>query len=308
MRAQVAEAPTNPVGISEPRFSGSRDTAIEGQVSVIEYLAHYANVTRSVSGRYAGAYHRRGLLRRAEMICGKPLSDCTTDDMRDWFLAVQATNGVASQRASLAGIRAYFSWCIDHGLINSDPTRHLLAPRMPRRRPHPISEPDLARAIAAAEPERLRPILALAAFAGLRAHEIAALHRRDFNTSTVTVIGKGDRERAVDLHPFVLSTVEAIPSSTWLFPRRDGKPGPIDSHRVSAIASEHLHGLGIPFTLHSLRHRFATQLYLATRDLLLVQNLLGHASPTTTQVYTDFDRGASNAAVAHLSMPEFVSV
>lgn len=71
--------------------------------------------------------------------------------------------------------------------------------------------------------------------------------------------------------------------------------------------SRRMRGL-TPFTLHSLRHRFATQLYLATRDLLLVQNLLGHASPTTTQVYTDFDRGASNAAVAHLSMPEFVSV
>ena len=142
----------------------------------------------------------------------------------------------------------------------------------------------------------------------MRAHEIAGLHRRDFNASTVTVIGKGDRERAVDLHPFVLRTVEEIESDSWLFPRRDGKAGPIDSHRVSAIASEHLHGLGIPFTLHALRHRFATQLYLATRDLLLVQNLLGHASPTTTQVYTDFDRGSSNVAVSHLPMPQLAPV
>jgi integrase len=307
MSARVAATPTDPVGMSGPRIR-SRFTGSAPDLSVIEYLAHYANVTRSVSGRYAGAYHRRGLLRRAEMAIGKELLTCTTDDMRDWFAKLQDTNGAASQRASLAGIRAYFSWCIDQGLLDADPTRHLRAPRMPRRRPHPISEPDLARAIAAAEPERLRPILALAAFAGLRAHEIAALHRRDFNTSTVTVIGKGDRERAVDLHPFVLSTVEAIPSSTWLFPRRDGKPGPIDSHRVSAIASEHLHGLGIPFTLHSLRHRFATQLYLATRDLLLVQNLLGHASPTTTQVYTDFDRGSSNVAVSHLPMPQLAPV
>lgn len=270
---------------------------------VTMYLKHYAATSRAIGGKYTGEYHRAGLLRRTETILGKPIHEATVTDVEHWWEVLQETNSPTSQAASLAGIRSFYRWAMHNDFLDSDPTRRIPAPRLPKRRPAPIAEGDLARAIASAEPTRIRPILVLGAFSGLRAHEIAAVHRRDIHGSTLTVIGKGDRERSVDLHPFVLTTLDAMPQTTWLFPRRDAKPGHLSSTTVSTIANEHLHNLGIASTLHKLRHRFATQLYLATHDLLLVQNLLGHASPTTTQVYTDFDRAASAAAVSDLPVP-----
>lgn len=296
MAARRASHPVDHVEpVSVPRDHSSDSSSL----AVRAYLTHYANVSRSVS-KYAGTYHRSGLLRRTETIIAKPLLSANVDDMRYWYSALAETNGPAAQRASLAGVRGFYQWCIEQDYLDRDPTRRLRAPRQPQRRPHPIAEADLARAIGSAEPTRVRPILTLAAFAGLRAHEIAGLHRRDVSGDQLTVVGKGDRERAVDLHPTVADVMSTLPETGWLFPRRDGTPGPIDAHRVSTIANEHLHACGVQLTLHSLRHRFATQLYLATHDLLLVQHLLGHASPTTTQIYTDFDRASSASAVASL--------
>jgi integrase/recombinase XerC len=83
----------------------------------------------------------------------------------------------------------------------------------------------------------------------------------------------------------------------------DGRPGPNKPHQVSHICADFLHACGIASTLHNLRHRFATQSLKVSGNLREVQELLGHASITSTEVYTLVEVSAAAATVAALPVP-----
>ena len=160
--------------------------------------------------------------------------------------------------------------------------------------------------------ERVRPWLVLAGWAGLRAREIAYLRREcilDTHAPPQLLVdaraGKGRAERLVPASAFVLAELRAagLPASGYVFRRRDGRPGPIAPHLVSHLAGECLREAGTSATLHQLRHRFLTLAYQQTRDLRLVQELAGHATPQTTAGYTAFDRGEAASAVESLPVP-----
>ena len=94
-----------------------------------------------------------------------------------------------------------------------------------------------------------------------------------------------------------------LPRNGYAFTRHDGAPGPNQPWLVSHLANACLREAGSAARFHDLRHRFATQLYQATRDIRLVQELLGHASPSTTAVYAAYDRAGAAAAVEALDAP-----
>jgi integrase len=166
-------------------------------------------------------------------------------------------------------------------LLVRDPALRLSNGRVPRHLPRPISPEDLSRALLAADP-RLHLALCLAAFGGLRAGEIGRLRGRDVDlvSKTVRVDGKGGHERLV---PLAESTEVALVAYGYrpgrLFPC--ARPG----QYVSDMVRIHFDGLGMPWRCHSLRHYFGSELYARTRDLRFCQEMLGHASVATTQVY-----------------------
>ena len=89
-----------------------------------------------------------------------------------------------------------------------------------------------------------------------------------------------------------------LPARGWVFPRYDGQSGPNHPGIVSRLANDHLHELGLTDTFHGLRHRLATRaLAAAGGNLRVVQELLGHSSPTTTQIYTAFVNQAAYETV-----------
>jgi integrase len=172
-------------------------------------------------------------------------------------------------------------------------------------------------AAVASAPPRVRPWLVLAGWAGLRAKEIALLRRETvLDTATPPVIlvaadaTKGHRERIVPASPFVLAELRTagLPRAGWVFPRRDGRPGPLAPWTVSHLANRHLRESGTAATLHQCRHRFATVLYQQTHDLRLVQELLGHVSPETTALYSAYDRAGAADAVNKLPAPQRLTV
>ena len=114
------------------------------------------------------------------------------------------------------------------------------------------------------------------------------------------------RERAVPLSGFVITELHRarMPASGWVFRRMDGRAGPCTPGLISHYANIHLHECGIDATLHSLRHRYGTQIYRGTRDLRLTQDLLGHSSPVVTAGYAAYDRPSAHAAVDALPVPE----
>jgi integrase/recombinase XerC len=179
-------------------------------------------------------------------------------------------------------------------------------PKLPRRVPRPAVDAELLQAITTA-PRRVRLMLVLAGFEGLRAIELARLDRADIlDTAQPPVMilrGKGARERVVPLSAPVLAEIRRYqpPHNGPVFERGDGQHGHNTGSRISQIVSEYLRDNRFTFTLHQARHRFATSVYRDTRDLRLVQELLGHSSPQSTAIYTAFASRAAEDAVRRTS-------
>lgn len=112
---------------------------------------------------------------------------------------------------------------------------------------------------------------------------------------------KGGDMGAVPLAPVLVDELAGHPRTGWVFPRRDGKPGPTPPWLVSRLCNDHLHSIGITHTLHTARHRFGTQVYRASgRDLRLTQELLRHKTPVSTAIYTWVDPADGAQAVTRL--------
>jgi integrase len=115
------------------------------------------------------------------------------------------------------------------------------------------------------------------------------------------VTGKGGNQRTVPLHPKVREALSMLPADDGLYviPRMDGwKDRHLHPGRISGMINEYLHEMGIPDTAHSLRHRFGTDFYRASKDIRLTQEIMGHSSPTTTATYAAADIDAAAAVMA----------
>lgn len=259
---------------------------------------------RNLSPRTIDA--RRDAIRRAARhlhVTPDDLRHATRADL-DAFQR-ELTDLTARYRADYTGqVHRYYAWLHQTGRVTADPTSVFVQIKTPRGLPRPISEPDLDMALTLVS-ERVRPWLVLAAYAGLRAGEIANLSREDVQDTAaepyLRVLGKGNKERLVPLSAYVTARLGPLPSRGPLFPRRDGRAGHVTAQLVSSVANRSLHGAGIPDTLHSLRHRFATRCYALSRDLRVVQELLGHSSPSTTAIYTQWSRPEARRAVDALA-------
>lgn len=211
-----------------------------------------------------------------------------------------------SRAAEVSHLRGFYAWALEWGLLEADPAAVLPRPVVRRRLPRPIDSDTLTDAIAHA-PERVRPMLFLAAYAGLRASEIAALRREEVKDRhdpplIVVIHGKGERQRAVPMADVLVAELRRWPTPArgWMFTRRDGQAGHIPGYYVSQLANRYLHSVGVAESLHSLRHWFGTEMYARTSDLRLVQELLGHESPNTTAGYAAWSPEKAAAAVKGL--------
>jgi integrase len=253
-------------------------------------------------------YQRRRALSRLAQYLGGAVCEATAGELLEW--RAQLTMGDDAIVAYVSHVREFFAWAAAAGLVDANPAEGLPVPRLGRRLPRPIGETDLMYAVQTAPP-RIRPWLVLAGWAGLRAKEIARLRRTAVlehasppGLLIETDATKGRTERFVPMSAFVLAElVPVLPASGWVFPRRDGLPGPNQPHTVSHLANEHLHSLGITETLHQLRHRFGSGTYAVKRDLRVVQELLGHKYVTSTAGYAAFDNADAVAAVEALPAP-----
>lgn len=254
-------------------------------------------------------YARRLALARLSAALPVPLLEAMPEHLYDWRAGLGVSDRTTAQYCSHA--RQFYEWACDTGLIAGNPASALPVPRPPRMLPRPIAETDLMNALEQA-PDRIRLWLVLAAWCGLRACEIAGLRCADILDHArppVIIIAadstKGRTERVVPLSEFVVRELAAahLPNSGWAFRRHDGARGPNAPWLVSHLASEHLHSCGIPASLHQLRHRFGTQAYRVHRDLLAVQELMGHQDPVSTAGYAAFDRPEARAAVEAIPAP-----
>ena len=263
---------------------------------IARYLEHSAQ--RNLRPTYL--LNLRHTLERAELELGVPLEQATEEELTDWYAALSVDVG------SRRGVPVAPRGLLPVPRPGTAPRRRshprLARPRLRRHLPRPIADDRLEHALAVA-PKPVRTYLVLAAYAGLRAAEVAALHRDDLMEHAAPPVlvvrdgAKGSKHRVVPLHPHVLHALAQIPERGYLFPHESGR-GHVAPNTISKRANAFLHGVGIPDSFHALRHWFGTTLYRESRDLRLCQELLGHSDPKTTAGYAAFapDRAAGIVA------------
>lgn len=242
---------------------------------------------------------RMSILRRAECAIGRDLHTATLEELRVW-LDLSVARSARTRYDTVSHLACYFRWLMIEGFIEADPTLRLERPKLRRGLPRPVANEDVREALVQAPTAEIRAMVALAAFAGLRCAEISGLQRSDVldrqsPALLLVVMAKGGRERLVPAHPEVLEALAPVlPVKGRIF------PGRVPS-TVSRLVRTHLHACGIEASAHQLRHWFATAVYASSSDLRLTQELLGHASPTTTAIYTALAQGRAAVVVDSLS-------
>ena len=251
---------------------------------------------------------RTGVLRRLAAWCGnRPLLEITEAELTEWGDDLASRLAVATRAVYVSNVREFYAWCYKEHRIAADPAANLPVPRVPARKPRPITEGELVLAIESGG-VRVRCWLVLAGWCGLRAREIAYLRAENIRWNDdppylLVTQGKGGKERIVPLPEYALTELRQfpMPSRGLIWKTADGRPVP--PNLVSVICNRHLHALGIQDTLHSLRHRFGTQVQRAVRDLRVTQELMGHTTPATTAGYAAVADLDKYKAVAALPVP-----
>ena len=238
------------------RLSGCRETTLtvrRGQVRSIarqSHTSHPAEIT----------------LATLVTLCGRP------------GLSADSRHG---QRAALV---SFYAWAKNNDIVTDDPTSGL--PRVKANRPQPRPTPDaIWRALIDSAAPREALMAHLAAECGLRRAEVAGLHYDDLVRDTtgwsLIIRGKGGRQRVVPITDPLARRLRAHCPGGYVF------PGQIDGHLSPDCVGRAISRL-MPkgWTMHKLRHRFATRGFNGTHNLLAVQEALGHSSVATTQRYT----------------------
>ena len=220
----------------------------------------------------------------------------TADQLLDYLAAQEWAS--ETRRARRTTIHRFYEWGKYRGRVTINPADAAPKIRMEQGRARPTPDVAYREALIAARP-REKLMLRLAAEVGMRRAEVARVHSDDIMHDLVgrslIVHGKGGRKRIVPLPTSLGRTLASQPHG-YIFPGLDD--GHLSPRYVGKLIRNLLPG---DWTMHTLRHRFGTRAYALTSDLLLVQEMLGHASPTTTRRYVEYDRARMRAAVEELA-------
>jgi integrase/recombinase XerD len=276
-----------------------------------EFLSWLA-VERGRAANTITAY-RRDLASYEEFLQGRGLSlpEVTEPVVEDYVAFLRAAGRKpASVARAMVSVRSLHRFCVDEGAATSDPTGDVGAPRVPQGLPKALTEEEVEALLGAVVGEdavarRDRAILELLYGAGLRISELVGLSLSDLDldSGTLRAMGKGSKERVVPVGRLARAALEA-----WLgrggrdvmvparFARRgdaeavflNQRGGRLSRQGAWAIVRRYGDrvGLGARLTPHVLRHSCATHMLDHGADIRVVQELLGHASIATTQVYT----------------------
>jgi integrase/recombinase XerD len=277
----------------------------------LEQFQDYLIYERGLSPRSTQAY-ARDLARWCAFVmeagAARP-QDVTTRQLREWVFSLK-DGGLAptSIRRAQSALRTYYAFLVADGAVSVDPTDRLESPRVTRRLPDFLTLDEVGRLLEAPDSThalfwRDRAILELLYASGVRVSELVELPivSLDLEEGLATIFGKGAKERLVPVGEPARVTLERYLREVRLRLDKGAGAGkvflnargrPLRREAVWTLVAESARRAGIAKKVspHTLRHTFATHLIEGGADLAAVQELLGHADISTTQIYTHLDR------------------
>lgn len=241
---------------------------------------------------------------------GKSFLKVDLNDLRDFLVYINKIGvGARTQARIISGIKTFFKYLLLEDLITSDPSELLEAPRLGRKLPITLSISEIDKieeVIDLSKPEgtRNKAIIETLYSCGLRVSELCDLKLSNlfFNEQYIRVIGKGDKERLVPIGSSAIKYIQIYTNEIRnhlqiqkgnediIFLNRRGRR--LTRVMIFTIVKNLVEKAGIDKVVspHSFRHSFATHLVEGGADLRAVQEMLGHESITTTEIYTHLDR------------------
>ncbi len=296
--------------------AGSSSDVIDSTEAVLsssaeEYLT-FLTVERGRARNTIVSYRRDLLAYEAFLAAhGRSAQDARLTDIEDHLAALRAGGlSAASVARALAAVRGLHRFRLEEGWTTNDPTTEVAPPRVPKRLPKALSEADVERLLDAAGGEdpfslRDRAMLEILYGTGMRVSELAGLSLGDLGSDTglVRVLGKGDKERLVPLGGYAEAALEywlGAAGRPELEPRRwarrgdaeavflNARGGRLTRQGVWGVLEKRAKAAGLQARVHPhvLRHCCATHMLAHGADIRVVQELLGHVSIATTQIYT----------------------
>jgi integrase/recombinase XerC len=260
-----------------------------------EYVQHLHDLCRAKST--IGTY--LDILRRMDRSLPYGLVSANHDELKAWIYA--DGHGKAYRKLCRTVARGFFGWACDPASEHLDfnPAGMLPQVAAPKGRPNPVAAEQKFDILARAD-RPYRDWFLIAALAGARCTEIANLDREHIGEKRTLLHGKGDKQRLVPTHPVIWELAQRLPPGPVAVEYRGRHAGERltreqISHRGNYRLQQTLGLKGVH--MHRLRSTYGTEAYATTRDLLAVQQLLGHSSPATTQIYVEVGDEAMDRAV-----------
>lgn len=278
----------------------------------IEDYIRFLRLEKSLADNSISAYLRdmRVLRTFAEDRLGKEPEALCADDISLFLEYIQEQNyNHRSQARILSGVKGFYKYLMVEEAIDIDPTELINGPKMTRKLPEFLTVEEIDSMIATfdlskSEGQRNKAILETLYSCGLRVSELVNLRLTDlhFDEGFVKVLGKGDKERLVPIGQKAIKEIKmympdrhSLPkidksSENIVFLNRRGKK--LTREMIFTIVKNAARDAGIEKTIspHTLRHSFATHLVEGGADIRVVQEMLGHESIVTTEIYTHLDR------------------
>jgi integrase/recombinase XerD len=286
-------------------------TAVERDA---ERFHAYLIAERGLADHTVAAY-RRDLTKYVAFLAARGIDrpqDVDSSIVRSFVASISASTfgpddrpyRATSVARALSAVRSFHRFLVRESIVDRDPTAEVVRPRLPRALPHPLGVEEVRRLVEAPDPStaaglRDRAVLELLYGAGLRVSELTGLDIDDLDLDDgfVRVLGKGGKERDVPMGQHARAALEAYLTRarpTLAGSRTRGavflnaRGGRLTRQSCAALVATHAAGARVERRVspHDLRHSFATHLLEGGADVRVVQELLGHASVATTQIYT----------------------
>lgn len=271
--------------------------------SDIEVIDAFEEFQNSIGLASTTIRNRRSILLTLAAAIDGSLLDATTRDLRRALGRDDIEPG--TRRTYRGAYVAFFTFLVDDGYREDNPTVRVKPVVAPKGTPRPFTPEQVDVMLRSGAYRRTRAMILLGYHQGFRVSQIARVHGSDVDllAGTIATIGKGEKPGLLPLHPVIRELSAVMPKDDWWFPGRGTRSGHVHSSSVTNLITRAKLRAGITderLTPHSLRHSFGTHLVDAGTDIRVVQELMMHASLSTTQIYTGVSDQLKRAGIAAL--------